>query len=125
MAYVPQQAWIQNATVKDNILFSRPMQGILYDRTINACALAPDFDILPGGDMTEIGEKVINSSVCNILLHFDVRGLISAGGRNSVCHWPELSIKRLMYTCWMTLSQLWTLMLGNTFSTRLSAQKEC
>lgn len=61
MAYVPQQAWIQNATVKDNILFSRTMDGVLYDQTINACALAPDFDILPGGDMTEIGEKVFNT----------------------------------------------------------------
>ena len=55
---MPQQAWIQNNTVKDNILFGRRMEGDLYDQTIRACALGPDLDILPGGDMAEIGEKV-------------------------------------------------------------------
>ena len=59
---MPQQAWIQNNTVKDNILFGRRMEGDLYDQTIRACALEPDLDILPGGDMAEIGEKGINLS---------------------------------------------------------------
>ena len=58
IAYIPQQAWIQNATVKDNILFGKAMNGLLYTDVINACALTPDLEILPGGDMTEIGEKV-------------------------------------------------------------------
>ena len=58
IAYVPQQAWIQNATLKDNILFGKHMRGVLYGKTIQACALEPDLEILPGGDMTEIGEKV-------------------------------------------------------------------
>ena len=58
MAYVPQQAWIQNATVRDNILFGKPHNMILYERVIESCALKPDLDILPGGDQTEIGEKV-------------------------------------------------------------------
>lgn len=58
MAYVPQQAWIQNATIQNNILFGRPMQGIKYSNTLRACALEPDLEILPGGDQTEIGEKV-------------------------------------------------------------------
>ncbi|CAG7823453.1 unnamed protein product, partial [Allacma fusca] len=34
----------------------------LYDRTIEACALKPDINILLGGDETEIGEKGINLS---------------------------------------------------------------
>ena len=58
MAYVPQQAWIQNATVQDNILFGKPQNTVLYNRVIDGCALKPDLDILPGGDQTEIGEKV-------------------------------------------------------------------
>eukprot|EP00731_Ephydatia_muelleri_P028696 Em0020g340a len=62
VAYVPQQAWIQNASVKDNILFGQPMNGILYGNTLSACALEPDLDILPAGDATEIGEKGINLS---------------------------------------------------------------
>ena len=34
------------------------MNGVLYGQTLNSCALEPDLEILPGGDMTEIGEKV-------------------------------------------------------------------
>ena len=58
MAYVPQQAWIQNATVRDNILFGRTFNEALYQRVLRDCALEQDLEILPGGDMTEIGEKV-------------------------------------------------------------------
>ena len=64
MAYVPQQAWIQNATVKDNILFGRRTNDALYKRTLQDCALEQDLEILPGGDMTEIGEKVSHCSNC-------------------------------------------------------------
>lgn len=62
IAYVPQQSWIQNATLEDNILFGKPMDKKRYDQVIHACALKPDLDILPGGDQTEIGEKGINLS---------------------------------------------------------------
>ncbi len=58
MAYVPQQAWIQNATVQDNITFGREKLKTWYHRVLEACALLPDLDILPAGDATEIGEKV-------------------------------------------------------------------
>lgn len=62
IAYVSQQAWIQNCTLENNILFGKPMNKKLYDRVIEACALKPDIDMLPGGDQTEIGEKGINLS---------------------------------------------------------------
>jgi ATP-binding cassette subfamily C (CFTR/MRP) protein 1 len=62
IAYVGQQAWIMNATLRDNILFSKPYDRNLYERTITACGLKPDIDILPAGDMTEIGERGINLS---------------------------------------------------------------
>ncbi|XP_037037473.1 multidrug resistance-associated protein 1-like isoform X2 [Bradysia coprophila] len=62
IAYVPQQAWIQNATLQDNILFGRPMNEDFYNKVINACALTADLAMLPGGDQTEIGEKGINLS---------------------------------------------------------------
>lgn len=62
IAYVPQQAWIQNATLMDNILFGKPFDKERYHKVINACALKSDFEILPGGDQTEIGEKGINLS---------------------------------------------------------------
>ena len=58
VAYVAQQAWIQNATLKDNILFGKELDEAKYQKVLEACALIPDLEILPGGDMTEIGEKV-------------------------------------------------------------------
>uniref|UniRef100_H0VI28 ATP binding cassette subfamily C member 2 n=1 Tax=Cavia porcellus TaxID=10141 RepID=H0VI28_CAVPO len=62
MAYVPQQSWIQNGTIKDNILFGSKLNEKRYQEVIEACALLPDLEILPGGDLTEIGEKGINLS---------------------------------------------------------------
>ncbi|XP_034128604.1 multidrug resistance-associated protein 1 isoform X16 [Drosophila guanche] len=62
MAYVPQQAWIQNATVRDNILFGQTYDRKRYNKVIDACALRADIDILSAGDLTEIGEKGINLS---------------------------------------------------------------
>ncbi|XP_042637031.1 ATP-binding cassette sub-family C member 3 [Orycteropus afer afer] len=62
VAYVPQQAWIQNATLQENVLFGRTLDSKHYQRTLEACALLADLEVLPGGDQTEIGEKGINLS---------------------------------------------------------------
>ncbi|TSP25420.1 Canalicular multispecific organic anion transporter 1 [Bagarius yarrelli] len=62
VAYVPQQAWIQNATLKDNILFGSDEDEQKFQTVVKACALQPDLDLLPGGSQTEIGEKGINLS---------------------------------------------------------------
>ncbi|XP_018091823.1 multidrug resistance-associated protein 1 isoform X2 [Xenopus laevis] len=62
LAYVPQQAWIQNASLKDNILFGRECNESMYKKVVEACALIPDLEILPTGDRTEIGEKGVNLS---------------------------------------------------------------
>ncbi|XP_004625600.2 canalicular multispecific organic anion transporter 1 [Octodon degus] len=61
-AYVPQQSWIQNGTIKDNILFGSELNEKKYQQILEACALLPDLEILPGGDLAEIGEKGINLS---------------------------------------------------------------
>ena len=53
---------MQNATLKNNILFGKTFDEERYRDIIDACALRPDLDILPGGDETEIGEKGINLS---------------------------------------------------------------
>ncbi|XP_063262505.1 ATP-binding cassette sub-family C member 2 [Prinia subflava] len=62
VAYVPQQAWIQNATLKDNIIFGSELDEARYQQVLKACALLPDLELLPAGDQTEIGEKGINLS---------------------------------------------------------------
>lgn len=61
-AFCPQYAWIQNATLKENILFGKPLDSKWYKRVIEACALQPDLDMLPHGDATEIGERGITVS---------------------------------------------------------------
>lgn len=58
MAYVSQQAWLQNATLRDNIIWGQPFDEKRYRQVVAACALQQDLDMFPGGDMTEIGEKV-------------------------------------------------------------------
>ncbi|KAI1286714.1 ATP-binding cassette sub-family C member 3 [Halotydeus destructor] len=62
VAYVPQQAWIQNATVKQNIVFTGIANQAKYEAVIASCALKADLKILEAGDKTEIGEKGINLS---------------------------------------------------------------
>ena len=62
IAYVPQQAWMQNETLKNNITFGKKYNDNLYNKVIESCALIPDLQILQGGDQTEIGEKGINLS---------------------------------------------------------------
>ncbi len=59
VAYVPQQAWIQNSTLKENIIFGQERRETWYQHVVEACALQPDLEILPAGDETEIGEKVL------------------------------------------------------------------
>ncbi len=61
-AFCPQYAWIQNASVKDNILFGKAYDHKWYNAVIDACALRPDLDMLPNGDLTEIGERGITVS---------------------------------------------------------------
>ncbi|XP_032066135.1 canalicular multispecific organic anion transporter 2 isoform X2 [Thamnophis elegans] len=57
VAYVPQLPWIQNATLKDNILFGHPLKELKYQTVLEGCALKQDLEMLPGGDQTEIGHQ--------------------------------------------------------------------
>lgn len=62
LSYAAQQAWIQNLSVKDNILFHKPFEESRYKTILDGCSLEADLKILPAGDKTEIGEKGINLS---------------------------------------------------------------
>eukprot|EP00164_Ancoracysta_twista_P003660 GFYU01004901.1.p1 GENE.GFYU01004901.1~~GFYU01004901.1.p1 ORF type:complete len:1550 (+),score=481.01 GFYU01004901.1:223-4872(+) len=62
VAYCAQQSWIQNSTLRDNILFGSRYDEDRYVKVLHACQLMPDLDVLPAGDLTEIGEKGINLS---------------------------------------------------------------
>ncbi|KAG6885741.1 hypothetical protein C0993_010568 [Termitomyces sp. T159_Od127] len=61
-AYVPQAAWLRNASIKDNILFNLPYDEERYQKTLQVCALISDLEILEDGDEAEIGERGVNLS---------------------------------------------------------------
>mmetsp|Transcript_6290 Transcript_6290/g.9671 ORF Transcript_6290/g.9671 Transcript_6290/m.9671 type:complete len:1368 (-) Transcript_6290:757-4860(-) len=62
IAYVPQQAWIFNATLRENILFGLPYDRKKYRRAVEISGLRKDLKNMVAGDMTEIGERGINLS---------------------------------------------------------------
>ncbi|OTA77722.1 hypothetical protein M434DRAFT_382711 [Hypoxylon sp. CO27-5] len=57
VAYVPQTAWLQNNTVRQNILFYAPYDERRYNQVIYACDLVEDMAQLPHGDLTHVGEQ--------------------------------------------------------------------
>ncbi|CAE6409408.1 unnamed protein product [Rhizoctonia solani] len=61
-AYAPQQAWIQNMTLRQNVTFGRPDVQDRFDQITHACALRPDIEMLHDGEWTEIGERGVNLS---------------------------------------------------------------
>uniref|UniRef100_A0A8C6J1F9 Uncharacterized protein n=1 Tax=Melopsittacus undulatus TaxID=13146 RepID=A0A8C6J1F9_MELUD len=62
VAYASQQAWIQNGTLQENILFGANLHRPYYELVLESCALLPDLEQLPNGDQTEIGERGVNIS---------------------------------------------------------------
>ncbi|PIA49186.1 hypothetical protein AQUCO_01300206v1 [Aquilegia coerulea] len=62
IAYVSQTAWIQTGTIQENILFGSRYNKQKYQKTLERCSLVPDLEVLPFGDLTEIGERGVNLS---------------------------------------------------------------
>eukprot|EP00935_MAST-01C_sp_MAST-1C-sp1_P001787 g1787.t1 len=66
-AYVSQQAFILNDTVRANVVFGKEYGSdeaheARYQQALDACALGEDLKQLPGSDLTEVGEKGITIS---------------------------------------------------------------
>ncbi|KAG8201881.1 hypothetical protein JTE90_027360 [Oedothorax gibbosus] len=62
IAYVPQQPWILNASLRENILFGQLFSSKRYYEAVYACGLPEDISALPAGDQTELGETGANIS---------------------------------------------------------------
>ena len=62
IAFVAQIPWIENASIKDNILFGLPFDSGRYGKVLKCCALEKDLDLLPDGELTDIGANGINLS---------------------------------------------------------------
>ncbi|MBA0608837.1 hypothetical protein Godav_021014 [Gossypium davidsonii] len=61
-AYVSQTAWIQTGSIQENILFGSVMDPVWYQEVVGKCCLIKDLQMLPFGDLTEIGERGVNLS---------------------------------------------------------------
>ncbi|UYV77760.1 hypothetical protein LAZ67_15002179 [Cordylochernes scorpioides] len=66
VTYCPQHPWIQNTSLRNNITFTRGFEPLKFRKVVQACALEPDLDVLPDGDLTEIGEKVSAETRCSV-----------------------------------------------------------
>ncbi|KIW98705.1 uncharacterized protein Z519_00366 [Cladophialophora bantiana CBS 173.52] len=62
IAFVAQIPWIENATIRENILFGLPLDNDRYQKVLHACALTKDLEMLPDGELTDIGANGINLS---------------------------------------------------------------
>ncbi|KAJ7630594.1 P-loop containing nucleoside triphosphate hydrolase protein [Roridomyces roridus] len=62
VSYAAQEGWVQNETIKDNILFSAPWDEERYNKVIYQCALTKDLELFDAGDATEVGEKGLTLS---------------------------------------------------------------
>lgn len=67
VAYASQTPWLQQKSIKDNILFGEEFNEERYDATLEACALVPDLEMLEDGDQTEIGAKGVCPSIFSTL----------------------------------------------------------
>ncbi|XP_037300681.1 multidrug resistance-associated protein 4 [Manduca sexta] len=62
ISYASQEPWLFVATIRQNILFGLPYDKIRYKKVVTACALLRDFEQLPAGDSTLVGERGISLS---------------------------------------------------------------
>lgn len=62
VSYASQEPWLFVATVRQNILFGLPYDRQRYKKVVTACALVRDFELLPAGDSTLVGERGISLS---------------------------------------------------------------
>jgi ABC-type multidrug transport system fused ATPase/permease subunit len=62
ISYLNQLPWIQNGTIRDNVLFGQLYDSKRYFESLEVCGLVPDLHVLAAGDLTQIGERGITLS---------------------------------------------------------------
>lgn len=65
ISYVPQEAWLLNMSLRENIVFGSDFDAKAYNKTIKVCALTRDLELMNDGDRTEIGERGCFLNMCN------------------------------------------------------------
>ncbi|KAJ6574692.1 hypothetical protein B0H19DRAFT_1371649 [Mycena capillaripes] len=62
VSYAAQESWVQNETIKENILFGAEFDEERYKKVLHQCALERDLELFEAGDATEVGEKGLTLS---------------------------------------------------------------
>ncbi|KAF8994369.1 hypothetical protein BDZ89DRAFT_1123364 [Hymenopellis radicata] len=62
IAYAAQESWVQNETIKANIIFGALFDEARYKKVIYQCGLERDISLFDAGDETEVGEKGLTLS---------------------------------------------------------------
>lgn len=62
VAFAAQESWVQNETIRENIIFGAPYDEERYKKVIYQCGLTRDLSLFDAGDATEVGEKGLTLS---------------------------------------------------------------
>ncbi|KAI0717853.1 P-loop containing nucleoside triphosphate hydrolase protein [Cerioporus squamosus] len=62
VAYAAQESWVQNDTIRNNIVFGSTFDEDRYNKVLDQCALKRDLELFDAGDQTEVGEKGLTLS---------------------------------------------------------------
>ncbi|EJU03269.1 hypothetical protein DACRYDRAFT_106434 [Dacryopinax primogenitus] len=62
LAYAAQESWVQNDTIRANILFGNPYDEVRYKKVLYQCGLEPDLTMFNAGDAAEVGERGLTLS---------------------------------------------------------------
>ncbi|KAL8950107.1 MAG: hypothetical protein Q9222_003834 [Ikaeria aurantiellina] len=100
VAFVAQIPWIENATIRDNILFGLPFDQVRYNKVLSSCALTKDLEMLPDGELTDIGANgAVDAQVGRQLFEEALTGELGKGRtRILVTHHVALCLPKATYT---------------------------
>jgi ABC-type multidrug transport system fused ATPase/permease subunit len=62
ISFAPQDPFVLNLSLRENILFGSDLDTEKYNRVLDACALRPDIAQLGGSDLVQIGERGVTLS---------------------------------------------------------------
>lgn len=62
ISYAPQEPWIFQSSIRDNIIYVEQYDEVRYRAVIHACQLKRDIELFPYGDSTIVGERGISLS---------------------------------------------------------------